>query len=207
MKLSVKRIMPWIVPLLIGFSPTAIAESSDDFVLLIPSKSQPFCNKQYEHITWVEHVPVPERDLDEAEMGEADDRGQIDIGRVDLDEDGKDEIIKVIWGPGVSDHALTIELYKDNALFSTLRSEHGIQPNFKIEDTDGDGRFEIIIWGGLWDPRMPGEEGITESTYEGHSAPHRYVVATHKLIRGEYLLWDIYTTKEKYEPFCREQPK
>ena len=27
------------------------------------------------------------------------------------------------------------------------------------------------------------------------------------LIRGEYYLWDIYTTKKKYKPFCEEQPR
>ena len=53
---------------------------------------------------------------------------------------------------------------------------------------------------------MPGEDGVTEKTSEGHSAPHRYVVATYKLVRDEYYLWDVYTTKKKYDPFCEKQP-
>ena len=106
----------------------------------------------------------------------------------------------------MTDHFLTIEVYKADKLLSTLKGEFGIQSNYKIEDIDNDGRKEVIIWSGLWDPRLPGEDGITEATYEGHSAPHRYVVATYKLIRGEYCLWDIYTTKKNYDPFCEEQP-
>ena len=54
---------------------------------------------------------------------------------------------------------------------------------------------------------MPGEDGVTEATYEGHSVPHRYIVVTYRLIRGQYYFWDVYTTKKLYEPFCEEQPK
>ena len=127
--------------------------------------------------------------------------------KIDINGDKKLELVKVIYGLGVSDKALTIEVYKDNKIISTLKGEYGIQSNYKIKDIDGDGNKEIIIWSGLWDPRMAGEDGITEATYEGHSSPHRYVVATYKLIRGEYYLWDVYTTKKKYEPFCEEQPR
>ena len=127
--------------------------------------------------------------------------------RIDIDNDGKEELIKVIYGGGVSDKPITIEVYKDDKLISTLKGEFGIQSNYKIEDVDNDGKKEIIIWSGLWDFRMAGEEGVTEETYEGHSAPHRYVVAIYKLLRGQYYLWDIYATKKKYEPFCEEQPK
>jgi len=127
--------------------------------------------------------------------------------RIDIDNDGKKELIKVIYGAGVSDKPLTIEVYKDGELISTLKGEFGIQSNYKIEDVDNDGKKEIIIWSGLWDFRMAGEDGVTEETYEGHSAPHRYIVATYKLLRGEYYLWDIYTTKKKYEPFCEQQPR
>lgn len=92
-------------------------------------------------------------------------------------------------------------------VLSKAKGEFGIQSNYKIEDVDNDGRQEIIIWSGIWDPRMPEEDGVTEETYEGHSAPHRYIMATYKLIRGQYYLWDIYTTKKKYEPFSEEMPK
>lgn len=127
--------------------------------------------------------------------------------KIDLDGDKKPELVKVMYGPGVSDKFLEIEVYKAGKLISTLKGEYGIQSNYKIADIDKDGRQEIIIWSGLWDFRMPGEDGITEATYEGHSAPHRYIVATYKLIRGQYYLWDIYTTKNKYDPFCEEVPR
>ncbi len=127
--------------------------------------------------------------------------------KIDVDGDKKPELVKINYGSGVSDKFLTIEVYKETKLLSTLRGEFGIQSNYKIEDINGDGKKEIIIWSGLWDPRMPGEEGVTEKTYEGHSSPHRYVVATYRLMRGQYQMWDAYTTKKKYEPFCEEQPK
>jgi len=127
--------------------------------------------------------------------------------KIDLDNDNKPEVVKILYGPGVSDKFLTIEVYKEGKLISTLKGEFGIQSNYKIDDIDEDGKKEIIIWSGLWDPRMAGEDGVTEKTYEGHSATHRYVVATYKLIRGQYCLWDVYTTKKKYEPFCEEQPR
>ena len=125
---------------------------------------------------------------------------------IDLFGNKKKELVKVIYGQGVSDKLLTIEVYNDNKLISTLKGEFGIQSNYKIEDIDHDGRKEIIIWSGLWDFRSPGEDGVTNKTYEGHSAPHRYVVSIYKLLRDEYYLWDIYTTKKKYEPFCEEIP-
>ena len=64
------------------------------------------------------------------------------MGKVDLYGDETNETIKAIWGPGVSDHSLRIELYKDGEKFSTLKP-HGIQPNFKLEDLDGDGKLEL----------------------------------------------------------------
>ncbi|MFC1709767.1 hypothetical protein ACFL2J_06930 [Candidatus Omnitrophota bacterium] len=175
----------------------------------------PLLRYDYEHIEWVSHTPYlpDEMEGEVISPDEADYRGQVDMGEVDVDGDGIKEAIKVVWGGGVSDHSLTIEVYKDDKLISTLNGVHGIQSNFKIKDADGDGRKEIIIWSGLWDFRMPGEDDITEDNYEGHSGPHRYVVATYKLIKGnefrpdKYYLWDIYTTKKKYEPFCEAQPE
>lgn len=181
------------------------AVTFDDMLMHKASRTQPFLGYDYKNIKWLKHTPNP--DVDQEFEGEADARGQIDIGLIDLDGDKHDETIKVIWGYGVSDHSLTIELYKDDEQFDTLKPIQGIQPNFKINDVDGDGKLEIIIWGGNWDPRLPGEDDVTEETYEGHSGLHRYIVATYKLIRGQYQLWDIYTTKMKYEPFCKEQPK
>jgi hypothetical protein len=125
--------------------------------------------------------------------------------QIDVDGDGANELVKIIYGPGVSNKHLTIEVRKDGELMSTLEGEFGVQSNYRIEDVDGDGKKEIIIWSGLWDPRLPGEEGVT--AYEGHSSPHRYVVATYKLLRSQYTLWDIFTTKNKYEPYCEEMPE
>lgn len=120
--------------------------------------------------------------------------------KIDINGDQIKEDVIVSRGPGVSDQSLKIEVLKDGKKISTIRGEFGIQSNYKIEDIDNDGKKEIIVWSGVWDPRMPGEEGVTEQTYEGHSAPHRYIVATYKLIRGEYYLWHVYTTKRKYDP-------
>lgn len=157
------------------------------------------------NIEWVSHPP---KSIENLGIGEVEVAGgeRIDIGSVDLDGDGKDELVKVIWGEGISDHSLKIEVSKGGKVISTLRNEFGIQPNFRIEDMDIDNKKEIVIWSGLWDFRLPNEDGVTEETYEGHSDPHRYVVATYKLIRGEYYLWDVYTTQKKYEPYCEKQP-
>lgn len=211
-------ITAWIL-LIIIFPLTVYAITFDDMLVHHPSKSHPFMN-EHKNIKWVSHAPdtledpKEEKAAEEALMGpnaEADDRGQVDIGKVDLDGNGKEETLKVIWAGGVSDHGLTIEVYKAGKLISKLNNEFGIQPNYRITDAGKDGRREIIIWSGNWDPRMPGEDGITEATYEGHSGLHRYIVSTYKLINSslgyQYVLWDVYTTKKKYEPFCEEQPK
>ncbi|MFH1875332.1 MAG: hypothetical protein ABH865_00385 [Candidatus Omnitrophota bacterium] len=141
------------------------------------------------------------------DKGQKPDESTFHEYKIDLDGDKKPELIKVMYGPGVSDKYLEIEVYKAGKLISRLKGKFGIQSNYKIEDIDKDGKKEIIIWSGIWDPRLSGEDGVTEATYEGHSSPHRYIVATYKLIRDDYYLWKIYTTKKKYEPFCEEQPK
>jgi len=165
-------------------------------------KQKPFGGCEYKNIKWVKHIPInTAKDLEEGVIG------QTDIGRVDLDGDGKEETLKVMWMPGVSANPLTLEIYKADKQISKLQDRFGVQSNYKVEDVDKDGKKEIIIWSGLWDFRLIGEDGVTDETYEGHSASHRYVVATYKLMRGEYYLWDIYTTKKKYEAFCEEQPK
>lgn len=207
-----KRI--YILVIIFLYPLAANALTFDEILVRHPSKSQPFMGEQ-KNVKWVSHAPdslknpEEQKALEESVTGpnaEADDRGQIDEGKIDLDGDGMDETIKAIWYGGVSDHSLAIEVYKDNKLISTLKGEYGIQSNYKIEDVDSDNKKEIIIWSGLWDFRMPGEDGVTEDNYEGHSDLHRYVVVTYKFVRGEYWLWDIYTTKKKYEPFCEEQP-
>ena len=202
-------------PLIVG------AKDFDNMLLSHPNKTQAFMGEQ-KNIEWIAHSPEvlkdpkEEKEMEESVTGpdaEADDRGQVDIGKIDLYGDGKKETIKAIWGGGVSEHSLKIEVYKDNKLIATLKNDLGIQSNYKIEDLYHDGRKEIIIWSGLWDFRMPGEDGATEENYEGHSTAHRDVVEIYKLIKGtdyrddQYMLWDVYTTKKKYEPFCEEMPK
>ena len=164
---------------------------------------QPLFGSHYQNIKWSSHLPNP---TDEGEV----ERGQIDIGRVDLNGDKKGAFIKVIWSTGVSNKLLTIELYKDKALhelISKIKPITDMQPNFKLEDLDGDGKLAVIVWSALWDPRLSGEEGVTKSTFEGHSSPHKYVVATYKLVRNEYLLWNVYTTVKRYEPFFTWEQK
>jgi hypothetical protein len=191
----------WLIPV------TASAATFDEMLVSHPSKAQPFMG-DHKNIKWISHTPdtVPDASTYYGPNAEADDRGQVDEGKMDLDGDKKAETLKAIWGPGVSDHSLKIEVYKDDKKIDEIKPVSGIQPNYKIEDVDKDGRQEIIIWGGLWDFRMDGEDGVTEETSEGHSGLHRYVVATYKFMRGEYYLWDVYTTKKKYEPFCEKQP-
>jgi hypothetical protein len=127
--------------------------------------------------------------------------------QIALDGGTKRELVRVLYGPGVSDKSLTIGIFKGKKKVDTLRNHFGIQPNYRIADIDGDGKKEIAIWEGLWDSRMAGEEGVTEKTFEGHSAPHRYLVMTYKRIQGKYCLWEAYTTRKKHDPFCEKQPE
>ena len=172
------------------------------------SDSQPFWGNHYRNIKWIKHKPyLPEEMKGEIiDPEEADYRGQIDIGLVDLDGDKKDETIKVVWGPGVSDHSLTIELVKDGKKIATLVPK-GVQPNFKVEDIDSDGNMEIVLWGAVNDPAMSQLASDESKSFEGHSAPHLFMVSIYRLIGDQYELSEEYTTKQKYEPFCEEQPK
>lgn len=187
---------------------SAQAATVDELLMHKASKEKAFWGNYYENILWISHTPTRSgKPADDFDSVQGDDRGQTDIGKVDTDGDGKDEIIKVIWGEGVSDHSLDIELYEDEAMSELVAkfTPFGIQPNFKVTDPDENGKKEIIIWGGIWDQRIAGEDGV--KVYEGHSAPHRYIAATYKLVKGKYCLWHLYTTNNKYEPFCVEQPE
>jgi hypothetical protein len=126
---------------------------------------------------------------------------------IDLDGAHMPELVRVLYGSGVSHKSLTIEIFKGKKKVESLRNRFGIQPNYRIADIDGDGKKEIVIWEGLWDSRLAGEDGVTENNYEGHSAPHRYLVTTYKRIQGKYSLWEAYTTKKKYDPYCEKQPE
>jgi len=54
----------------------------------------------------------------------------------------------VIYGEGVSDKPLTVEVYKGNRLIALLNGDLGIQSNYKIEDTDGDGKKRSLFRAG-----------------------------------------------------------
>ena len=179
----------------------AMAITFDDMLGHHPSKDQPFWGYQYKNIKWVSHTPGE----GPPEGGEADYRGQVDMGKVDIDNDNKDATIKVTWGGGVSDHSLTVEVYKGDKTFATLRPK-GIQPNFKVEDIDGDGKLEIVLWGAVADPKMSQLVGESKP-FEGHSEPHLFTVSIYKLTDAGYKLSKEYTTKKKYEPFCEEMPR
>ena len=174
----------------------------DEILTNAASQDKPFWGNYHKNIKWIKHDPLTTKD--DAKEGY---NGQADTGIVDLDGDKKNETIVVIWEPGTTDHGLKIEIYKNKEKVDTLNPIYGSQPNFDIEDIDEDGKQEIIMWGGLWDPRLPGEDEITKESYEGHSDPHRYIVAKYKLIKNQYYLWDAYMTKKKYEPFCRKKPE
>lgn len=194
---------------------SAMAITFDDMLGHHPSKSQPFMG-EHKNIKWVSHTPdllskdpKEEKAAEEALMGpnsEADDRGQVDVGNTDLDGDGKDETIKAIWNAGVSDHALTIEVYKESKKIVTLQPK-GIQPNFKVEDIDGDGKLEIALWGAVGDPKISQDISDESKPFEGHSSPHLFKVSIYKLEQGKYKLSKEYTSRRKYEPFCEEQPE
>ena len=157
-------------------------------MLAHPSPAEPFLGYQYKNIQWVSYTPtLPAGDKSNPEPDEADYRGQEDVGKVDLFGDGKYETIKAIWGVGISDHSLKVEVYKDNKMFSSLRPK-GIQPNFKIEDVDGDGKLEIILWGAVADPGMSQDISDESKPFEGHSEPHLFTVSIYKLTNVGYQL-------------------
>jgi len=154
----------------------------------------PFLNGYHENIRWTTHTPQPT-------FGVSAQKGQIDEGKSDVDGDGAEENIKVTWGEGMTDHSLTIEINRNDPEHSSLGALGpiaGVQPNYKFEDQDADGKLEIIVWGGLWDYEISGE---------AEDGQHRYVVATYKLFSHGYVLWDVYTTRVKYEPFFSRSEK
>ena len=164
-----------ILPLFFGADGVSAAEA-------------PFQNGYYENIQWVRHTAYPT-------FGASDEKGQVDEGKTDVDGDGVGEDIKVTWGQGVNDHSLTIEITRlqpEKVSLGMLGPVAGIQPNYKLEDLDADGKLEVIVWGGLWDYEIGAEPEL---------GPHRYVVAVYKLLSGGYILWEAFTTRTKYDPY------
>jgi len=169
---KVELIIAWVI--IICLCPLlANAITFDDMLMHRSSDKQPFWGNHYKNIKWISHTPDPAGPDAEPSGGEADARGQIDTGTVNLQSDGREKTIKVIWGPGVSDHSLTIELYRDNEMkeLITRIEPGGIQPNFKIEDIDNDGRLEIVLWGAVDDPNMSQLLSDESKPFEGHSDP------------------------------------
>lgn len=87
--------------------------------------------------------------------------------KIDLDSDRKSELVRVLYGQGVSDKSLTIEIFKGKKKVDTLKNRLGIQPNYRIADVDADGKKEIIIWEGLWDRGWRGKMGLPKRTTRG----------------------------------------
>lgn len=135
-------------------------------------------------------------------------QAEVEEERVDLDGDNLPELIRVTWQAGGSDKPIRVDVFDDSKIIQTLGPVMGgIQSNYALRDSDGDERPELIIWSGLWDPRLPGEDGLQDQEYEGHSGPHRYMVATYKWIRGSFQIWDLYTTKKTYDPYPDDVPE
>lgn len=185
----------------------ANAVTFDDMVMHRSSDKQPFWGYTYKNIKWVSHILDPE--TTPSFENEAGSGGQVDIGRVDIDSDGKPKTIKVIWGHGVSDHSLTIELYRDSKMKELISrlEPGGIQPNFKVEDIDNDGKLEIVLWGAVANLKMSQDLSDTSKPFEGHSDQHLFKVDVYKLDKDKYNLQRSYVSKQKYEPFCEEQPE
>lgn len=198
-----KKQLMAIYSIIVCLYPSVVgAITFDDMLVHHPSGKKPFWGYAYKNIKWVSHTPHGGAPAG----GEADYRGQVDVGKVDLDKDNRDEIIKVTWGLGISEHSLTIEIYKGNKNLAILQPK-GIQPNFKIEDIDSDGKLEIVLWGAVGDPKMSQLAADESKPFEGHSDPHLFIVSIYKLTDAGYKLSREYTSRKKYEPFCEEMPK
>jgi len=203
-----------ILVLALSFFPvTAYAVTYEQILEHKASTSRPFWGDvyKYKNIEWISHKiyfeGVSEKRLKEIEqeMLEAvDERGQIDVGKVDLNGDGRPEYLKVIWtaygGPA---KGLIIEPYDDEALKNRIglaepRTE-GYHPNFKIEDVDKDGVLELITFVGIHDPKLPYlSDG--DKPFEARFSDRYLEVRIYKYKNGTFRLSRKYTTKKKYEP-------
>src|SRR3989338_4790533 len=73
--------------------------------------SSPLFGETQSNISWIGHKKTHANNADEVEAG------QVDIGKIDIDSDGKMEILKTTWSEGVSDKILTINIFKDESKF------------------------------------------------------------------------------------------
>lgn len=208
-----------IIFLMVCFFPlSAHAVSYDDILAHKASTSKPFWGDyyQYKNIEWISHAPFMEGATDEAmkemeqealkpdDERELDDRGQIDIGSVDFNGDGKAVYLKVIWtaygGPA---KGLVIEAYQDKALKNKIATvspqSEGYHPNFKVEDVDADGKLELITFAGVPDPNMSGMVD-DKKPFEPRFADRFLRVSIYKYKDGALKLSKQYLTKDKFEP-------
>jgi len=191
----------------------AQAITYDDILAHKASTSRPFWGDhyQYEHVRWVSHQPYFEgatdeqlKEMEQEALEAVDERGQIDIGVVDLDVDGKDEYIKVIWtaygGPA---KGLVIDVYQDKELKSKIGSinpqAEGYHPNFIVANIDSDKAIEIVTFAGVPDPAMSGSVDDNKP-FEPRFADRFLKVSIYKYQDGDLKLSGQYLTKGKYEP-------
>lgn len=205
----------WAVLLIVACLIPAIAQAVtyDDILAHKASGSRPYWGDhyQYEHIRWISHEPYFEgataeqmKELEEDALEAVDERGQIDIGAVDLDVDGKDEYLKVIWtaygGPA---KGLVIDVYRDKELNNKIGSispqADGYHPNFMVADIDSDKALEIVSFAGVPDPAMSGAVD-DDKPFEPRFADRFLKVSIYKYQDGAVKLSRQYQTKSKYEP-------
>lgn len=202
------------IVLMVCFFPTlAHAVTYDDILEHKANSSKPYWGDyyQYKNIKWISHQPYFEgatdeqmKELEKAAIEEVDDRGQIDVGSVDFNSDGKAVYLRVIWtaygGPA---KGLVIEAYQDKALKNRIATvspqNEGYHPNFKVEDVDSDGKLELITFAGVPDPNM---SGMVEDKkpFEPRFADRFLRVSIYKYKDGTLKLSRQYLTKVKYEP-------
>jgi hypothetical protein len=189
------------------------AVTYDDILVNKASESRPYWGDhyKYEHIRWISHEPYFEgataeqmKELEEEALEAIDERGQIDIGAVDLDADGKDEYIKVIWtaygGPA---KGLVIDVYTDKELKNKIASlspqSEGYHPNFIVADIDSDKALEIVTFAGVPDLDMSGAVD-DDKPFEPRFANRFLQVSVYKYQDGAMNLSRQYRTDGKYEP-------
>jgi hypothetical protein len=191
---------------------TVHAVTYDDILVHKASASRPFWGDHYEYknIEWISHEPYF-KGLDEEQLKglaeeavyAVDERGQIDIGKVDFNSDGKDAYIKAMWtaygGPA---RGLVIEVYQDEALTDKIATispqSEGYNPNFQIEDIDGDGLLELITFAGIMDDHTG---NAMDENFQGRFSNMRLQVSIYKFMDYNLKLDKRYVTDNRYEPY------
>jgi hypothetical protein len=195
-----------------SFTASASALTYDEIVVNKASNARPYWGEYYEYknIEWISHQPYFEglddeqyRELEMEAIDAVDERGQIDIGRVDFNRDKEYQYIKVMWTAyGGPQRGLIIELYRDEALKYTIVTispqSEGYNPNFKIEDIDGDGLLELITFAGIIDDHTG---NAMDENFQGRFSNMRLQVSIYKFIDGSLKLDKRYITGNRYQPY------